>query len=78
MQHCFHVVFYIIGTQYLHIRYPGKDYAKRSGRGAARRGALGRNFRTFLQNVMYGIFISLFGGANAAVASGSGSSLRFS
>ena len=24
MQHCFHVVFYIIGTQYLHIRHPGK------------------------------------------------------
>ena len=25
MQHCFHVVFCIIGTQYLHIRHPGKD-----------------------------------------------------
>ena len=25
MQHCFHVVFYIIGTQYLHIMHPGKD-----------------------------------------------------
>ena len=25
MQHCFHVAFYIIGTQYLHIRHPGKD-----------------------------------------------------
>ena len=25
MQHCFHVIFYIIGTQYLHIRHPGKD-----------------------------------------------------
>ena len=24
MQHCFHVVFYIIGTQYLHILHPGK------------------------------------------------------
>ena len=23
MQHCFHVVFYIIGTQYLHIMHPG-------------------------------------------------------
>ena len=25
MQHCFHVVFCIIGTQYLHFRHPGKD-----------------------------------------------------
>ena len=25
MQHCFHVVFYIIGTQYLHSMHPGKD-----------------------------------------------------
>ena len=25
MQHCFHVVFFIIGTQYLHIMHPGKD-----------------------------------------------------
>ena len=25
MQHCFHVIFYIIGTQYLHIRHAGKD-----------------------------------------------------
>ena len=25
MQHCFHVVIYIIGTQYLHIMHPGKD-----------------------------------------------------
>ena len=25
MQHCFHLVFYIIGTQYLHIMHPGKD-----------------------------------------------------
>ena len=38
-------------------------YAKRSGRGA-----LGRNFRKFLQNFMYGIFISLFffGGGGSA------------
>ena len=33
---------------------------KRSGRGAARRGALGRNFRQFLQHFMYGIFTSFF------------------
>ena len=25
MQHCFHVVVYIIGTQYFHVRHPGKD-----------------------------------------------------
>ena len=25
MQHCFLVVFYIIGTQYLHIMHPGKE-----------------------------------------------------
>ena len=30
MQHCFHVVFYIIGTQYLHIRHPGKDKSFRT------------------------------------------------
>ena len=31
---------------------------KQSGRGAAWRVALGRNFRLFLQNLMYGIFRS--------------------
>ena len=30
LQHCFHVVFYIIGTQYLHIRHPGKDKSFRT------------------------------------------------
>ena len=30
MQHCFHVIFYIIGTQYLHIRHPGKDKSFRT------------------------------------------------
>ena len=31
MQHCCHVVFYIIGTQYLHfIRHPGKDKSFRT------------------------------------------------
>ena len=30
MQHCFHVVFYIIGTQYLHIMHPGKDKSFRT------------------------------------------------
>ena len=33
---------------------------KQSGRGAARRGALGRNFWLYLQNFMYGIFTFLF------------------
>ena len=48
---------------------------KQLGRGAARRVALGRNFRLFLQNFMYGIFyffinffIIFFLCANAAVA----------
>ena len=31
MQHCFHMVFYIIGTQYLHIMHPGKDKSSRTG-----------------------------------------------
>ena len=30
MQHCFHVVFYIIGTQHLHIMHPGKDKSFRT------------------------------------------------
>ena len=30
IQHCFHVVFYIIGTQYVHIRHPGKDKSFRT------------------------------------------------
>ena len=30
MHHCFHVVFYIIGTQYLHVRHAGKDTSFRT------------------------------------------------
>ena len=30
MQHCFHVVFYIIGTKYLHIMHPEKDKSFRT------------------------------------------------
>ena len=30
MQHCFHVVFYIIGIQYLHVRHPGRNKSFRS------------------------------------------------
>ena len=30
MQHCFHVVFYIKGTHYLHIMHPGKDKSFRT------------------------------------------------
>ena len=30
MQHCFHVVFYIIGIQYLHIMHPAKDKSFRT------------------------------------------------
>ena len=30
MQHCFHVVFYIIGTKYLHIMHPGRDKSFRT------------------------------------------------
>ena len=30
MQHCFHVVFYIKGTQYLHIMHPGKEKSFRT------------------------------------------------
>ena len=36
-----------------------RAYTKQSGRSAARRGALGRNFRKFLQNCVYGSFMSL-------------------
>ena len=41
MQHCFQVVFYIIGTQYLHIRHPGKD----------------KSFRTCILTVIFQIII---------------------
>ena len=39
-----------------------------NSRVAARRVALGRNFRLFLQNIMYGIFPFFFGNAAVAVA----------
>ena len=33
MHHCFPVVFYILGTQYLHIMHPGKDKSFRTSNG---------------------------------------------
>ena len=30
IQNCFHVVLYILGTQYLHVRHPGKDKSFRT------------------------------------------------
>ena len=43
MQHCFHVVFYILGTQYFKIRHPGKD----------------KSFRTCMQTVIVQIIMKM-------------------
>ena len=37
-----------------------RAYSKQSGSGAARRGALGRNFRKFSQNFLYGSVVFFF------------------